>query len=84
MWFVYILLASCAQDIVKIQLDLLELNDYCMHILKKKNSKWENYKVELGDIQWLCKINSQKYFIAKQELIESLSQDLKTISESCI
>ena len=75
-WF-YILEASCIKDVR----NFLELNDYCLDLLKNENSKWENYKLEISDIRWLCKMNSHSYVRAQQELTESLSRDFETISK---
>lgn len=76
-----ILYFSCIHEIKEIQTFMLELNKNCIHRLEIIDAKYKNFKIELEDIKWLCKIKSDKYYNAVYEFKESLLIDLLNASK---
>lgn len=55
---------------------MLELNEKCIHGLELIDTKYKNFKIELEDIKFLCKIKSEKYHTALYEFKSSLPRNL--------
>lgn len=79
-----LLLVSHCNKIREAKAYLLELNMNCFHELTNIDTKWLNYKQEISNIEWLCRINSQKYNIAVADFTELLSSDLLIASKKCL